>query len=492
MAASLEQLLVPDEATLRVALGVISQNGSGLAFAVDREGHFRGMLTDGDIRRALLRGVTLDVMVRAVMRTDCVTLPHDASAETILASLSERITVIPLLDKARKPVDYASHYRYHRLPVMEPELSGNELNYIMECIKTNWVSSQGPFINRFEQDFGRHVGVPHALAVCNGTAALHLALAALGVGPGDEVIVPDLTFAASINAVLYVGATPVLVDVTRDTWTLDPEAVARALTPRTKALLPVHLYGQPCEMDALMALAKRRGVLVIEDAAEALGAQYRGRSVGEFGEAAAFSFFGNKLITTGEGGMVTFQDRKVANRARMLRDHGMDPNRRYWHEEVGYNYRMTNLQAAVGVAQLERVGTFLSRKLELAARYSKALSAWEEFILPVARPHARNVFWLYSCVLDSERAGLSRDVLRQRLLLCGIETRPLFYPLHLMPPYRDYGIEGSYQNAEWISAQGFSLPSAVTLKDDDLDHVTGVIRKILEARMISRIAGEDG
>jgi len=509
MSAPLEQFLVQAEADIRTALAVIDQNAHGVAFAVDDKGRLQGILTDGDIRRALLRGVGLDALVKSVMRVDCVTLPHDATPQAVLSSLSDRmimvrrdadgqvveyaspsrIEVIPLLDADRRPVDYASHFRHHRLPIMEPDLSGNELNYIMECIKTNWLSSQGPFVRRFEDEFARYLKIQHAVAVCNGAAALHLALLALGVGPGDEVIVPDLTFAASVNAVLHVGATPVLVDVTRDTWTLDPEGVACAITSKTKAIMPVHLYGQPCEMDALMALARNHDLLVIEDAAEAVGAEYHGRSVGTFGDAAAFSFYGNKLITTGEGGMVTFKDKDMAARARVLLNHGMDPARRYWHEEVGYNYRLTNMQAAVGVAQLERLEAFIARKLELASRYGQVLSTRRELVLPIVRPDRRNVFWLYSIVVDSRKAGLGRDDLMERLLLSGIETRPMFHPLHRMPPYRRFAGGGHYPNAEWLSKNGLSLPSAVTLKDDEVEYIANSIVRVMEVRLIHRMVG---
>jgi perosamine synthetase len=490
MLAHVQQLLVSADATLRTALAVIDRNGCGVAFAVDGEGTLEGLLTDGDIRRALLRGLGLEASVREVMRVDCVSLPHDAAPQDIMAALGDRIAIVPLMDKDRRPVDYASHYRHHHLPIAEPELSGNELDYIVECVRTNWVSSQGPFISRFEEEFARCLGVPHALAVSNGTAALHLALAALEIGQGDEVILPDLTFAATINSILYVGATPVLVDVTKDTWTLDPDAVERVITPKTKAILVVHLYGQPCAMDRLMQTAARHRLFVIEDAAEALGASYHGRAVGAFGDAAAFSFYGNKLITTGEGGMVTFKDGSLAQRARVLRDHGMDRKRRYWHEEVGYNYRLTNVQAAIGVAQLERLNAFIDRKLAMGSRYSRNLASLGELILPAARENVRNVFWLYSFVMDPTRTGLGRDELMERLLLNGIETRPLFYPLHQMPPYRQFDSGRPYPNSEWLSANGLSLPSAVTLKDEDIDYVTGAIRRAMDTRMITRMLEE--
>jgi perosamine synthetase len=483
-----ESFLVTQDADIRSALAVIDRNGHGTAFAVDGQRRFRGLLTDGDIRRAFLQGAGLDTPVKAAMRRDCVTLPHDAAPEIIVASLGETVRIIPLLDPAGRPVDYASQYRYRRFPVTEPLLNGNELNYVTDCVRTNWLSSQGPFVKRFEEEFAARWGCPEAVAVSNGTAALHLALLALGVGAGDEVILPDLTFAASANAVLYVGAEPVLVDVDRDTWTISPEAVERAITPRTKAILPVHLYGQPCDMRALMTLAEKHRLLVIEDAAEGLGARYHGRWAGQFGDAAAFSFYGNKLITTGEGGMVTFKEKAATDRARRLRDHGMAPARRYWHDEVGYNYRLTNIQAAIGVAQLERIESFLARKLEIGNMYQRALSCREEVVLPVTRPGTINVFWLYSIIMSGDHRTIGRDDLMDRLLLSGVETRPLFHPLHVMPPYRQYARSGPYPNAEWLAANGLSLPSAVTLRDEDVRHIADTIKRVLDVRIMGQMA----
>ena len=300
MSLPIDKLIIPETSLIRDALLVIDHNGMGLAFVVNANGSLKGIITDGNIRRAILSGVTITDPVSVATTTDCVSLPINSSVETISERLTSRIHTIPLLDQEGRPVDYASHYRNHRLPVMEPALSGNELNYLIECIQTNWISSQGPFIRRFEQKFAECLNIEHALAVSNGTAALHLALAALEIGPGDEVIVPDLTFAASINAILYVGATPVLADVTRDTWTIDPYEIEQLLTPRTKAIMPVHLYGQPAEMNGIMEIARKHKLYVIEDAAEALGSLYHNTHMGTFGDAAAFSFFGNKLITTGE------------------------------------------------------------------------------------------------------------------------------------------------------------------------------------------------
>lgn len=480
MTPSIEMLLVNDRATVREALSVIQKNALGIAFVVDIDGRLQGVVTDGDARRFLLAGASLDDPVAHAMNANCVSLPISTDTEHILAQFkSPRIRVIPLLDAAGRPVDYASYYRSHRIPVMEPSLAGNEPRYILECLNTNWISSQGPFVKRFEADFAQYTGVQHALAVSSGTAALHLALAALGIGPGDEVIVPDLTFAASANAVLYVGATPVLADVTRETWTLDPDEVARLITPRTRAVMPVHLYGQPTEMTSISEIAEKHGIYIVEDVAEALGSTYDGQQVGTFGDAAAFSFFGNKIMTTGEGGMVTFREPLFADRARRLRDHGMDPEKRYWHPEVGFNYRLTNLQAAIGTAQLEQLDSFIERKVALGATYRRYLSDISCLYLPTERENVRNTYWLFSVVLDKSSCEVTRDDLASQLLASGIETRPFFFPLHVMPPYLGLGRGRRFPITEELAKQGLSLPSAVTLGRAEIEHVAGCIRHAL-------------
>jgi perosamine synthetase len=256
-----------------------------------------------------------------------------------------------------------------RIPVFAPWIAASAQRYVADCLATGWISSAGSYVRRFERDFGKLCAADHALATSNGTAALHLALAARGIGPGDEVIVPALTFIATANAVTYTGARTVLADVTAETWTLDPADVVRRLTPRTRAIVAVHLYGHPADMDALAAIARERGLLLVEDAAEAHGARYKDRPVGTLGDIGCFSFYGNKIISTGEGGMVVTNDERLAQRATVLRDHAMEPGARYVHNEVGFNYRMTNLQAAVGCAQVEEFETVLARKHAIAARY---------------------------------------------------------------------------------------------------------------------------
>lgn len=357
------------------------------------------------------------------------------------------------------------------IPIAEPLLNGNELAYVTDCITSSWVSSIGEYIPRFEEAFARFCGTKHGIAASNGTTALHLALIVAGVGPGDEVIVPSLTFVATANAVMYTGAKPILADCEPRTWNLDPADVLRKITPRTKAIIPVHLYGHPVDMEAINRIAADHKLVVIEDAAEAHGAEYKGRRVGGLGRIAAFSFYGNKIITTGEGGMLTTDDDELAEKARWLRDHGMSPTKRYWHPVIGFNYRLTNIQAALGVAQMERIEDFVARKRGIAALYNDLLKRIPGIKLPPEEPWARNVFWMYS-ILVGQEFGVSRDALMEHLKSRGIDSRPFFHPIHTLPPYHD---GQSLPVAERLAQQGMNLPSAVTLTDKDIRRVVHAI-----------------
>lgn len=481
--ASVDDLIIGLTAPIRTGLEVLNRTAAGIVFIVDADRVLHGVLTDGDIRRALLKGASLDTDVASVMQRNFVALPASAPPETVLGSLSERIRLIPLVDGSQRVVDYASFDHVHWMPVMEPALAGNELKYVMECIKTNWISSQGRFVTEFEAAFERHIGRGHALTVMNGTVALHLALAALGIGPGDEVLVPDLTFAASANAVLYTGARPVLVDVNAETWTIDPDAAEAAITPSTRAIMPVHLYGHPADMDALREIAGRHDLLLIEDAAEAVGARYRGEVVGSFGDAACFSFFGNKIITTGEGGMVVFARHEDWERARMLRDHGMSRERRYWHTDIGFNYRMTNLQAAIGLAQLERLDHVLEDKRRVSEAYHRAVADVPWLKRPPCASWADNVYWLYTVLVDP--AGpLARDEVLGKLKANGIESRPIFFPLHEMPPYYVPEPGGRFDVSTSVSRRGISLPSAPRLQDGEVQRVVDSLKRIHEIKSL--------
>lgn len=367
------------------------------------------------------------------------------------------------------------------IPIASPDLSGRESEYVNECLTSTWISSVGHFITDFETAFARLAGTTHAIATNNGTTALHLALVALGIGPGDEVIVPALTYIASANAVVYCGATPVFADVEADTMNLDPADIEHRITPRTRAIIPVHLYGHPADMTGIMEIADRHGLHVVEDAAEAHGSRVDGRPVGSIGHVGVFSFFGNKIVTTGEGGAVTTDDDELAARLRLLRGQGMDSSKRYWFPEIGFNYRMTNVAAAIGVAQLERFDQFVARRKEIAATYVAHLADVPGITLPVQRPDVQRVDWLYTVGIDGFSSD-QRNTLIDLLKADGIETRPVFYPLHLMPPYH---VEGgpTFPVSERLGEEGISLPTHMLLSDDDVATVcAALVARVRELR----------
>lgn len=338
------------------------------------------------------------------------------------------------------------------IPVYQPDLSGNERRYVLDCVDSGWVSSIGKYTSQFEQMLSDYTGVRHAAAVSNGTVALHLALHCLDIGPGDEVIVPAFTYIASVNTIAQTGATPVFVDSRPGDWLIDLDDVRRKITPRTKAIMAVHLYGSVCDMPALVALARDHGLRVVEDCAEALGSTLHGTHVGGFGDVGTFSFFGNKTVTTGEGGMVVANDEGLAARMRKVKGQGQSLERRYWHDELGFNYRMTNICAAIGVAQMERIDSILERKREIAARYRAELQGSPvEFQRPIDGVVSSD--WLISLLLPS---GTDRDAVMKRLAERGIDSRPVFYCAHQMPMYVT---GGSHPVGEDIAARGISLPS---------------------------------
>jgi perosamine synthetase len=362
------------------------------------------------------------------------------------------------------------------IPLYQPSLSGNEKKYVNECLDSTWISSKGKFIAEFEQQFARYTNVQYAASVCNGTVALHLALIALGIGPDDEVIVPTLTYIASVNAIAYTGATPVFVDSLGDTWQMDPRDVRRKITPKTKAIMVVHLYGHPCDMDLITAAAKEYGLFVVEDCAEAFGSLYKGKHVGSFSDIATYSFFGNKTITTGEGGMVVTNDETLYDRAVHFKGQGLVRHHQYWHDVIGYNYRMTNICAAIGLAQLEQADQFIAKKIQIAGWYKEGLLG-----LPV-RIHGeygevRHSYWMVSILVEKPER---RDPLRDMLAAEGIETRPFFYPAHTMPMYAS-----KFQRlpvAENLGWCGINLPSWPGLTRDDVEYVCRVINEFMQKR----------
>jgi len=368
------------------------------------------------------------------------------------------------------------------LPVCSPLLEGNEEKYVVEAVRSGWISSSGEFVRRFEESFAAYCGRRYGVAASSGTAALHLALRALGAGPGDEVVIPDFTMAATLFAVLYTGARPLFVDADPETWCLDVSLLEEKVTERTKVVMPVHIYGHPCDMDPLLDVARRRGAAVAEDAAEAHGALYGGRKCGSFGNLSAFSFFANKIVTTGEGGMVVTDDPDLAERCRYYRNmcFSLSGDRDFRHEDLGYNYRLTNLQAAVGLAQLERIEELVERRRENARRYREGLDGLPGLKLPVERGEVRNVYWMYGVLVDGEVFGRDRDGLMGDLRKEGIESRPFFSPLHRQGVLTRFGISdgGSYPVAERLAADGLYLPSGPGLSDADIERVVTALRRI--------------
>ena len=364
------------------------------------------------------------------------------------------------------------------IPVSEPDLSGNEERYVLEAVRSTWISSTGPFVKRFEAEFAAAAGTRTAISVSNGTLALHLALLTLDLRPGDEVIVPSLTYVATANAVRYCGAEPVFVDVDPGTWCVDPALIERALTPRTRGIVPVHLYGHPADMDEVNRVAEEHGLWVVEDAAEAHLARYRSRPVGGLGRIGVFSFYGNKVLTSGEGGAVTLDDPELERKARMLRGQGMDPERRYFFPVIGYNYRLTNVACAILCAQLERTQTIIARRREIFRRYRSLLEGIPGIAFQPVAPWAEASPWLFCATVDPRAYGRSRDELMKWLADRSIETRPFFIPIHSLPPYAEASRRRGdvLPVTEALGAMGLNLPTSTGMADEAVDRVAGAVR----------------
>lgn len=375
------------------------------------------------------------------------------------------------------------------IPVSEPHLTEQDVQYAMQAVRSGWVSSAGEFIDRFEDGWARFCGRRYGVAVTNGTHALQLAVACLDLAPGDEVIVPSFTIISCVLAVLENGGTPVLADVDPHTWCLDVEQVEQRITPRTRAIMPVHMYGHPADMDAVVDVAQRYGLAIVEDAAQAHGAEYlcqadgtnpTWRRCGSFGKASCFSFYANKLITTGEGGMLVTDDAQIADRARLLRNLGFSRERRFLHDQLGSNFRLTNLQASLGVAQLERVEELVARKRWIGAEYTRRLQGATGVQLPVEMPWARSIFWMYGLVI-SEEHGIDAAELARRLSGAGIETRPFFLGMHEQPALRCRGlfVGEEYSVTERLARRGLYLPSGTTLRQEQIEFVCNAVREAL-------------
>lgn len=364
------------------------------------------------------------------------------------------------------------------IPVNEPLIAPNAVAYVTDCLKTGWISSAGTYIDRFETTFAQYLDVKHATTTTNGTTALHLAMATLNIGKGDEILIPDLTIASCGLAALYTGATPVFVDVDPTTGNINPELLEASITKRTKAIMVVHLYGHPADMDPIMAIAKKHKLYVIEDAAEAHGALYKGKKVGGIGDIGCFSFYGNKIVTTGEGGMIVTNNTTYYERAKLLKDLAHSPGRRFFHKEMGFNFRMTNMQAALGLAQLEQIDSYIHIKLRMKEQYSEQLKNISSLVLPSQEPWAKSVYWMYA-VLVSNDSPFDRDTLRLKLKEQGVDTRDFFIPLHRQPVFSTTKKNVAFPVSDDLSLRGFYLPSGLAITDAQISCVTQTLTRLL-------------
>lgn len=469
---NLKNFIINKKDNLVAAWKKIDKNGKYTVFVVDDDQKLVGILTDGDIRRHLIKTEALNARVDEVMNKKFIWAHIKESKSKLTKKFNKKICIIPLLDDDFRIVDYFEYKINMHIPIAIPNLGGNEFKYLTDAFLSTWISSSGEYLRIFEDKFADYIGMKKGVAVSNGTVALHLALLALDIKGEDEVIVPDLTFAATINAVLHANATPVIVDIEKDSWCIDPAEIRKAITPRTKAIIPVHLYGQPCNMDEIMQIAREYNLKVIEDCAEAHGAEFNGQKAGSFGDISCFSFFANKIITTGEGGMCLSNDEKLVSKMQILRDHGMSRTKKYWHDCIGFNYRMTNLQAAIGLAQLERIDIILKEKEEIENLYRSILSSCTDIEFQKNDLNDRKkVTWMISVLYNKDKERLMKLLENNR-----IETRPFFYPLSSMPIYEQYTF--SNKNSQSISKLGLNFPTNKAVDVELLEKIKEHIQSV--------------
>lgn len=470
-----DKLICNEYATIKQVMECINQNAKGVAFIVDDSEKIIGIVTDGDIRRTLLEGYGLKDKIKDHCNRQFIYASSINEAHELFSKFDWKVRIIPVLNDRREIVDYVEAGEPH-VSLAQPQLNGNEYRYLMDAFWSTWISSTGKYVTMFEEKFADYCGVKYGMATSNGTTALHLALVALGIGAGDEVVVPDITFAATVNAVFHAGAVPVIVDIEEDSWCIDPDKIRNAITPRTKAIIPVHLYGQPCDMDEICDIARENGLYVIEDCAEAHGAEWNGKRVGSFGDISCFSFFGNKVVTTGEGGMCVTNNEMLAQKIQILRDHGMNRKRKYYHDVVGFNYRMTNMQAAIGVGQLEHIDEILTWRNALEDAYADKLAQIPKVILQKKDLNQRKkIAWLVSILVPAE----CRDKIIKIFHENGIDTRAFFIPLSEMDIYKKYASDCNVSKR--ISRCGINLPTTAEITETSVEKIVDIIKEQIES-----------
>lgn len=450
-------------------------NGMDTCLVVGDDNRLLGQVTLADIRKAILDGKAQVSATVEGLISDFVPRFSPRNGQIRYDPADDGNILAPVLDYAGRLIGVDIDRGRTLIQVAKPDISHTEFRAVLDAFLSSWISSKGAYIQQLERDFAEFTGTAHSVAVSNGTTALHLALTALGVGPGDEVIVPDLTFVATINVVLHCGATPIIVDADPVTWTMSAAAVEAAITPRTKAIIPVHLYGRPAEIGPIVELARERGLYVVEDCAEAHGAQYAGKHVGQFGDISCFSFYANKVITTGEGGICTTNSEELATKLRTLRDHGMSPSQCYWYDMVGYNYRMTNIQAAIGCMQLQRIEETLERNAYLDRLYRRYLTDIDGVAFPPSLDDSYlPIVWLVSVLVPAEH----RDSLIAAARAENIEIRPFFPSLSALPIYQKYA--RNCPNSAALSLTGINLPTSSAIDRGAVEKIADVFRRVLQ------------
>ena len=451
----------------------IDKNLKGLIFVIDEKNKLLGSISDGDIRRGLIKkNISKIVTINSkFVNTRPFFLNYKTDIKTILYHLQnkknkKKFKCIPLVDDKKIIKDISTIENLRKYPIANLNLGDEEFSKAFDAIKSGWISSKGSYVDQFEKAFSKYLGGGYSVTTTSGTTALELALKTFGVGKGDEVILPNFSFAASINSVISVGATPVVVDIEEDTWTIDVKKIKKKISKRTKAIMPVHIYGQPCRLDEIIQIAKLKKIYVIEDAAEALGGTYKGKKIGLGGDCACFSFYANKIITTGEGGMAVFKKKNNSETASLIKNHGMSSKDFYYHTIAGSNYRMTNPQAAIGLAQLNRINEFYKSRKKIFDYYNKKLSSFKFIKFLPKNKWSKNSLWLYTIIIQNFKKQ-KRDTLIKKLLEKGIETRPGFVSFNQMKIYKKY-CKGAFPNSEKISQNTLSLPTTnISNKDQD-------------------------
>ena len=477
----IKKIIISFNCSIFEAIKLINRNTFGICFVVDNKKKLIGSISDGDIRRKIIKKYDFSKPVSKIMNKKVKSFHYLKNPEKIFKSLNENIKIIPLLNDHHEVVDFVSLNRPDQISLIKTNLGGNELKYLTNCIKSGWISSLGKYLDKFENIFSKFTKLKNVMAVSSGTAALQLAIESLGISKGDEVIVPNLTFAAPINTIIHSGAKPVLVDIKKETLCIDERKIESAITINTKAIIVVHLYGHPANMHKIKKICLKNKILLIEDCAEALGSKYNGKHVGRFGDASTFSFFGNKTLTTGEGGIISFKRKKHKEKALLLRDHGMSKKEKYWHIKIGYNFRMTNLQAAVGTAQFERAQKLIKEKITIANLYKKHLEKVKGIRLIKNNGNVINTYWLYVIVFEGKLINY-RDKILNYLSINGVDSRKVFFPISEMPIYKNYcKFEKDLEISNYISRSALCLPSS-GIHEKEIKRVCEIIKKYVSGK----------